>query len=264
MKIKKFVIVGSLFLVLGIIAVIVSVVKADFDMNTLFSEEGLVDASYEGNMVDKIEINEKVENLIIKTDSTVSTIKISYTESDIRKYTITNENDTLVINQVYSKKWQDKLVNLPRYRGKMEITLPEQILSELKIVNTNGKVEVKNLNVIDCNIDGTNNYIVIKESNFTNLTMKSTNGSFELSNINVSENGRFKLTNGSCKITESNVNDLYIKLTNGDIKYTGSIGVKVDASITCGDINIKLNHAKGDLIVILDVTLGDKKITYQN
>lgn len=158
-------------------------------------------------------------------------IRINYHESEKEYYEITNIDGVLTIAYTDNKNWSDYIGTKPdaKYR-KIDIAIPDNVISNLTATTTNARIAVKNLTV-------------------KNAMMLTSNGGDILAD---------KINIGSA---------LQLKTKNGNI--TGSVVGSIDdfvikCTVKKGECNLPANKPTGNKTLTADCNNGDVNIAFSN
>ena len=177
-------------------------------------------------------------------------IEISYYDSHISQYKITDNDSTLTI-----KEQDDNILklnfNFIIKRKNLIIKVPKKLISELELRNTVGNVKLSDLNLTNVKITSNVGNIKLEKLNITNLSVDNSAGNTVISDIN-SENGEFNINSQSGNINLTNLNNFNIaniKNTTGDISLNDSSSTKFNIDSSTGNININdLNNSSVESI----------------
>ena len=232
------------FIIMGIILMIIAVIMNDGKI-PLFANH------YEEKHYVKLADNIKSINIdAINDDVTVEpndsdNIEISYYDSHISQYKITDNDSTLTIKQ------QDDHIlklnfNFIIKRKNLIIKVPKKLIPELELSNTVGNVKLSDLNLTNAKIKSNVGNIKLEKLNITNLSIENTAGNTVVANIN-SEDGEFNINSESGNIyitTLNNFNIANIKNAFGDVSLNDSSSTKFNIDSSTGNINInELNNS---------------------
>lgn len=232
------------FIIMGIVLMIIAVIMNDGKI-PLFANH------YEEKHYVKLADNIKSINInAISDDVTVEpndsdNIEISYYDSHISQYKITDNDSTLTI-----KEQDDNILklnfNFIIKRKNLIIKVPKKLISELELSNTVGNVKLSDLNLKNVKITSNVGNIKLEKLNITNLSIENTAGNTVISSIN-SEDGEFNINSESGNINLINLNNFNttnIKNTTGDIILNDSSSTKFNIDSSTGNINInELNNS---------------------
>ena len=232
------------FIIMGIVLMIIAVIMNDGKV-PLFANH------YEEKHYVKLADNIKSINIdAINDDVTVEpndsdNIEISYYDSHISQYKITDNDSTLTIKQ------QDDHIlklnfNFIIKRKNLIIKVPKKLIPELELSNTVGNVKLSDLNLTNAKIKSNVGNIKLEKLNITNLSIENTAGNTVVANIN-SEDGEFNINSESGNIyitTLNNFNIANIKNAFGDVSLNDSSSTKFNIDSSTGNINInELNNS---------------------
>ncbi len=232
------------FIIMGIILMIIAVIMNDGKI-PLFANH------YEEKHYVKLADNIKSINIdAINDDVTVEpndsdNIEISYYDSQISQYKITDNDSTLTI-----KEQDDNILklnfNFIIKRKNLIIKVPKKLIPELELRNTVGNVKLSDLNLTNVKITSNVGNIKLEKLNITNLSIENTAGNTVVANIN-SEDGEFNINSESGNIyitTLKNFNIANIKNAFGDVSLNDSSSTKFNIDSSTGNINInELNNS---------------------
>ena len=232
------------FIIIGIVLMIIAVIMNDGKI-PLFANH------YEEKHYVKLADNIKSINIdAINDDVTVEpndsdNIEISYYDSQISQYKITDSDSTLTI-----KEQDDNILklnfNFIIKRKNLIIKVPKKLIPELELRNTVGNVKLSDLNLTNVKITSNVGNIKLEKLNITNLSIENTAGNTVVANIN-SEDGEFNINSESGNIyitTLNNFNIANIKNAFGDVSLNDSSSTKFNIDSSTGNINInELNNS---------------------
>lgn len=232
------------FIIIGIVLMIIAVIMNDGKI-PLFANH------YEEKHYVKLADNIKSINIdAINDDVTVEpndsdNIEISYYDSHISQYKITDNDSTLTI-----KEQDDNILklnfNFIIKRKNLIIKVPKKLVPELELSNTVGNVKLSDLNLKNVKITSNVGNIKLEKLNITNLSIENTAGNTVVANIN-SEDGEFNIDSKSGNIyitTLNNFNIANIKNAFGDVSLNDSSSTKFNIDSSTGNINInELNNS---------------------
>lgn len=209
--------IGGSILGIGIIIFIISFCLSGFDIKKLETQQ-----SYKRNT---IELSTKVDSITIEDNVNVifnksndNKIHIEYYDNDKEYYKI-NKGNNLNITKIVEYKWYDYFFNINFENLKLYIQVPDSFKGNIKIKNSNNKIELKNIAP-------------------NNLDISSSNGSINLFSINVSNNIKAKTSNGSIKLDSINSKDIVATTSNGKIEL---LNINANNSIFADSSNGKIN-----------------------
>lgn len=232
------------FIIIGIVLMIIAVIMNDGKI-PLFANH------YEEKHYVKLADNIKSINIdAINDDVTVEpndsdNIEISYYDSQISQYKITDSDSTLTI-----KEQDDNILklnfNFIIKRKNLIIKVPKKLIPELELRNTVGNVKLSDLNLTNVKITSNVGNIKLEKLNITNLFIENTAGNTVVANIN-SEDGEFNINSESGNIyitTLNNFNIANIKNAFGDVSLNDSSSTKFNIDSSTGNIYInELNNS---------------------
>ena len=237
------------FIIIGIVLMIIAVIMNDGKI-PLFANH------YEEKHYVKLADNIKSINIdVISDDVTVEpndsdNIEISYYDSHISQYKITDNDSTLTI-----KEQDDNILklnfNFIIKRKNLIIKVPKKLISELELHNTVGNVKLSDLNLTNVKITSNVGNIKLEKLNITNLSVDNSAGNTVISDIN-SENGEFNINSQSGNINLTNLNNFNIaniKTSFGSTSLNDSSSNKFNIESSTGNININdLNNSSVESI----------------
>ena len=237
------------FIIMGIVLMIIAVIMNGGKI-PLFANH------YEEKHYVKLADNIKSINIdAINDDVTVEpndsdNIEISYYDSQISQYKITDNDSTLTIKQ------QDDHIlklnfNFIIKRKNLIIKVPKKLIPELELSNTVGNVKLSDLNLTNAKIKSNVGNIKLEKLNITNLSVDNSAGNTVISDIN-SENGEFNINSQSGNINLTNLNNFNIaniKTSFGSTSLNDSSSNKFNIESSTGNININdLNNSSVESI----------------
>ena len=212
MKIKKFLIPGFIFIIIGLIGLLVILAYNRFDIKKIASENVEVEESLYDTNVNLIKCNIKADSIVIKA-SERSDIYVNSKKINNYKYSITKDDEILNIDCQYGR-WYENVLNI----GWM---------NELGFANEALFIEVPNDYVFALEVDVKGGNLKLQNVNLSNVSINIKGGSFTASNL---ENLELEKLDIDMDVTTL---DASIKITKeANLKYTTS------------NINIKLIDGK--------------------
>lgn len=199
--------------------------------------------------IKSININAISDDVTVEPNDS-DNIEISYYDSHISQYKITDNDSTLTI-----KEQDDNILklnfNFIIKRKNLIIKVPKRLVPELELSNTVGDVKLSNLNLTNVKITSNVGNIKLEKLNINNLSIDNTSGNTVISSIN-SKEGEFNVNSVSGNINLTNLNNFNItniKNTTGDILLNGSSSTKFNIDSSTGNININdLNNSSVESI----------------
>lgn len=235
---KVTLIFALIFFIVGIGLTVFGFYKNDWRTDNLsFKYESKTYTSEE--TFNKIETNLYDSNVsVVKGDS----FSIAYDESEKYPVTIAISDGALKINS--EKKSGLKLFQWHKFIT--TITVPYE-LTDINVKTLNGKVEVKNFDVVTDEYQG-------------NINVETSNGKIVLENVEAKDI-TLRTKNGKLNIDKVNANKLDISSSNGKIYLNNSFASSLKVATSSGDINLtsvvtdiaNLNTSNGDVEGIMTV-----------
>ena len=232
------------FIIMGIILMIIAVIMNDGKI-PLFANH--YDEKHYVKLADNIKsINiDAINDDVTLEPNDSDNIEISYYDSHISQYKITDNDSTLTI-----KEQDDNILklnfNFIIKRNNLIIKVPKKLIPELELSNTVGNVKLSDLNLKNVKITSNVGNIKLEKLNITNLSIENTAGNTVVANIN-SEDGEFNINSESGNIyitTLNNFNIANIKNAFGDVSLNDSSSTKFNIDSSTGNINInELNNS---------------------
>ena len=247
MKIKKFLIPGFIFTIIGLIGLLVILAYNRFDIKKIASENVEVEESLYDTNVNLIKCNTKADSIVIKA-SERSDIYVKSKKINNYKYSITKDDVILNIDCQYGR-WYENVLNI----GWM---------NELGFANEALFIEVPNDYVFALEVDVKGGNLKLQNVNLSNVSINIKGGSFTASNIEASElllnvkGGTANISNSlinkgtfNYDATTSNLENLELEKLDIDMDVTtldASIKITKEANLkyTTSNINIKLIDGK--------------------
>lgn len=232
------------FIIMGIVLMIIAVIMNDGKI-PLFANH--YDEKHYVKLADNIKsINiDAINDDVTLEPNDSDNIEISYYDSHISQYKITDNDSTLTI-----KEQDDNILklnfNFIIKRNNLIIKVPKKLIPELELSNTVGNVKLSDLNLKNVKITSNVGNIKLEKLNITNLSIENTAGNTVVANIN-SEDGEFNINSESGNIyitTLNNFNIANIKNAFGDVSLNDSSSTKFNIDSSTGNINInELNNS---------------------
>ena len=250
------------FIIIGIVLMIIAVIMNDGKI-PLFANH------YEEKHYVKLADNIKSINIdAINDDVTVEpndsdNIEISYYDSQISQYKITDSDSTLTI-----KEQDDNILklnfNFITKKKDLIIKVPKKLVPELELSNNVGNVKLSNLNLTNVKITSNVGNIKLEKLNINNLSIDNTSGNTVISNIN-SKDGEFNVNSESGNINLTNLNNFNIaniKNTTGDISLNDSSSTKFNIDSSTG--NTHINDLNNNSIESISCKISTGNINAKN
>lgn len=284
-KIKILAIVLMILVVLLVIILFIanslkSKMRSFYDV----SENIVIDEVY--NNLNRITINSNLSDIYIKNSLDNTSKIVVYGNSDLISYNTNNNKLTLTI-----KEKNCVGICIKNEVSKVEIYLPNTYSNVIDITNKYGNIEIEKFENASIDIKQKYGDIKIEYSKFSKIN--SEQGNVALNNSKLS---RINLSYGNIDINEvddieieskhSNINikkiNSYLEINNdygdiiidnvildtnsdinieyGDVNIKNISGVYIKAKTDLGDLKIKNNNKKSDIILKIENECGDIKI----
>ena len=250
------------FIILGIALMIVAVIM-NHGKIPLFANH------YEEKHYVKLADNIKSINIdtvnvdVVVESSNSNNIEVSYFDSNISQYKITDNDGTLVI-----KEQDDNILklnfNFITKKKDLIIKVPKKLVPELELSNNVGNVKLSNLNLTNATITSNVGNIKLEKLNITNLSVDNSAGNTVISDIN-SENGEFNINSESGNIyitTLNNFNIANIKNAFGDVSLNDSSSTKFNIDSSTG--NTHINDLNNNSIESISCKISTGNINAKN
>ncbi|BES66109.1 hypothetical protein SANA_25480 [Gottschalkiaceae bacterium SANA] len=275
---KKISVTGAILLVIGFALVIFAMTTSDnpFDISKAREEKNY---TFEVDDINGgIYIDEKSADISISL-STDDQIHLKTFENEEDYYEITNNHDLTIAYQ-RELKWFQKIIDLSiignELKYTLELSVPEELITNIKIDATNGQLTIDDITVQALAIAKTNGNVSINNIiSIKDIDIDTSNGDIELNHVNAKEELEIHSTNGSIKLNSTDFGDLaFIETENGDViayfddhgdNYTFDISsVNKKNSIEYGHVDKKgksIIYGNGDKLFIVDTTNGKVQVT---
>jgi len=250
------------FIILGIALMIVAVIM-NHGKIPLFANH------YEEKHYVKLADNIKSINIdtvnvdVVVESSNSNNIEVSYFDSNISQYKITDNDGTLVI-----KEQDDNILklnfNFITKKKDLIIKVPKKLIPELELSNTVGNVKLSDLNLKNVKITSNVGNIKLEKLNITNLSIENTAGNTVISSIN-SEDGEFNINIFCINIyitTLNNFNIANIKNAFGDVSLNDSSSTKFNIDSSTG--NTHINDLNNNSIESISCKISTGNINAKN
>lgn len=250
------------FIIMGIVLMIIAVIMNDGKI-PLFANH--YDEKHYVKLADNIKsINiDAINDDITLEPNDSDNIEISYYDSHISQYKITDNDSTLTI-----KEQDDNILklnfNFIIKRKNLIIKVPKKLISELELRNTVGNVKLSDLNLTNVKITSNVGNIKLEKLNITNLSIENTAGNTVVANIN-SEDGEFNINSESGNIyitTLNNFNIANIKNAFGDVSLNDSSSTKFNIDSSTG--NTYINDLNNNSIESISCKITTGNINAKN
>ncbi len=285
MKNRKLII--FLIVILSILIIISSIgyvvlIKNNFKFNLGSSKELVIDKTY-NQVFDSININSTISEIYIKKSNDNNIKTIIYGDKDYIDVNTDNGKLNIKINEkncigfcfniksnkieIYLPEDYDKKIDIKNDYGDIfveefsttNIDIKEEV-GDIKILSGNniniksnyGDIEIEKGNKTNIDIDCGDTKI----SNINDINIKSSYGDIKIKKIN----NYFNIENdcGDVEIDNINIkNNSYIKNDYGDIEINNTNQIFIDAYADYGDIKIKNNYNKSDVVLKIENDCGD-------
>ena len=232
------------FIIMGIVLMIIAVIMNDGKI-PLFANH--YEEKHYVKLADNIKsINIDTNNVDITVEpSDSNNIEVSYYDSHISQYKITDNDNTLTI-----KEHEDNILKVNfKFIFKQKdliIKITKNLKPDIELSHNVGNVKLSNLNFTNAKIISSVGNIKLEKLNINNLSIDNTSGNTVISSIN-SEDGEFNINSESGNINLINLNNFNttnIKNTTGDIILNDSSSTKFNIDSSTGNINInELNNS---------------------
>jgi hypothetical protein len=275
---KKISVTGAILLVIGFALVIFAMTTSDnpFDVSKAREEKKY---TFEVDDINgDIYIDEKSADITISL-STDDQIHLKTFENDEEYYAITDNNDlTIAYQREY--KWFQKIIDLSfigdNLRYTLELSVPEELITDIKIDADNGNLYIDSITIEALDIDKTNGKVNISNLVSTkDIEIDTSNADIELNHVTTKEDLEIHSTNGTIKLNSTDFGDLvFIETENGDViayfddhgdNYTFDISsVNKKNSVEYGHVDKKgksIIYGNGDKLFIVDTTNGKVQVT---
>ena len=210
---------------------------------------------------------------VVVESSNSNNIEVSYFDSNISQYKITDNDGTLVI-----KEQDDNILklnfNFITKKKDLIIKVPKKLVPELELSNNVGNVKLEKLNITNLSVDNSAGNTVISDINSENgeININSQSGNINLTNLNNFNIANIKTSFGSTSLNDSSSNKFNIESSTGNININDLNNSSVE-SITCkiSTGNIDAKNINASKLISLEVQFGnvyanisDKEDNYSN
>lgn len=229
-KVKVFIIIASLLIVIGIVGSILTFPE------TLANEQTTKEEIVDSEGIKRINVNtsnSKIQVVPTADDS----IKVELQSNNSKEEVTTVIEDSTLSIKVKNKHWEFITINIFIKTSSLIIHLPEQQYEALQIKSDNGDISIENMQITDINAKTSNGKINLHGITANSLVVNSNNGRIELSEIEANTT-EFKADNG--KIILNHIQgDISGKSHNGSITLnTATLDNAIDFHTSNGKINI--------------------------
>ena len=246
------------FIILGIALMIVAVIM-NHGKIPLFANH------YEEKHYVKLADNIKSINIdtvnvdVVVESSNSNNIEVSYFDSNISQYKITDNDGTLVI-----KEQDDNILklnfNFITKKKDLIIKVPKKLVPELELSNNVGNIKLEKLNITNLSVDNSAGNTVISDINSENgeFNINSQSGNINLTNLNNFNIANIKTSFGSTSLNDSSSNKFNIESSTGNININDLNNSSVE-SITCkiSTGNIDAKNINASKLISLEVQFGN-------
>ena len=223
---KRWLIIGSCLLGVGLILFLVGMTLLDWDFSKLDTETELRHTYEVSELFYDISIETSEADVEMKLSGD-GTCKVVLLESEQYYHTVSVENEKLTILAINDRAWFDYL-NIAEDDKKIILYLPEGSYGSLQITGDTGDVEIPG------------------DFTFETLDVKISTGDIECS---ASVSGSLKLiaSTGDITLTDAVCGDIYGKLSTGEMEFINVQCRNLKAEGTTGDTILRNTTAEGTL-----------------
>lgn len=257
---KKTVVIGILILVLGIVVCGVSFALMGFTFGGFAAERyETVTTECAGDFT-KIVIQGKTETVRIRRIEEASpdtrTPRVTCSETDRMKHTVTVENETLTIRTVDTRKWYDHIGIHASGSPEIVLYIPDFPYA-LEIETHTGDVEIQGPSLGgDIRIQTETGDVSVQDAVGVNVSVQTSTGDIRWAyreaptseKVNIVENlslitstGHIRVENASCR------GDLFLQVSTGKTLLENCRFANLESTGSTGDITLKNTVIKGDL-----------------
>lgn len=229
---KVTLIFALIFFIVGIGLTVFGFYKNDWRTdNLMFKHESKTFTSED--VFNKIETNLHNSDVIIAKGEVFSVV---YDESE--KYPVTIAISDGALKVTSEKKPGLKLFQW--YTLVTTITVPYE-LTDINVKTLNGKVEIKNFDVVtdeyqgNINVETSNGKIELENVEAKDITLRTKNGKLNIDNINANKLD-ISSSNGKINLYNSFVSSLKVETSNGDIYSTNVVSDIANLKTSNGDV----------------------------
>ena len=250
------------FIIMGIVLMIIAVIMNDGKI-PLFANH--YEEKHYVKLADNIKsINIDTNNVDITVEpSDSNNIEVSYYDSHISQYKITDNDNTLTI-----KEHEDNILKVNfKFIFKQKdliIKVPKNLKPDIELSHNVGNVKLSNLSFTNAKIISSVGNIKLEKLNITNLSIENTAGNTVVENIN-SEDGEFNINSESGNIyitTLNNFNIANIKNAFGDVSLNDSSSTKFNIDSSTG--NTYINDLNNNSIESISCKITTGNINAKN
>ena len=247
MKIKKFLIPGFIFTIIGLMGLLVILAYNRFDIKKIASENVEVEETLYDTDVNIIKCNTKADSIVIKS-SERSDIYVKSKKINNYKYNITKDNEILNIDCQYGR-WYENVLNIGWMNElgfaseALFIEVPKDYVFALEADVKGGNLKLQNVNLNNVSINIKGGSFTASNIEASKLLLDVKGGTANISNSLINK-GKFNYDAAT-----SNFENLELETLDIDMDVTtldASLKITKDANLkyTTSNINIKLIDGK--------------------
>ena len=275
MKIKNFLIAGSIFLILGIVLVIISI--STIGISESKYEKKLIISENTYSTTDITKFNLKVDADFVTFISEDRTdFYIQNKELEDLTYKVEKIDDTLSIiqnrdhvNSFFSLNWAK---NKAFTKTPLIIKVPSSLELDYSIQINGGILNINQINGKNIDLNVNAGTISINELSSSKLSLNLNAGALELNSI-VSSNIDLKVNAGAATLKNVSASTVDIDVSAGACSYEGIIQSRGNFSIAAGALAITLTDGRenytvngngsGSSLITTSKSAGSLEITYK-
>ena len=274
----------KIVLIVGIFLMLLGFALSSFDVKYIYNS--FIDSnSIKTTKKEKIIEENEIDKLIIRTNNEKVTfvlsdddkIKITYYESKYNTYNFTSDDKTIKMTNNVKPTFginfgfldsygiivmipKGKALNYDIKTSNDEIIIKDILVLDTKLVTSNSKIEISNIDTT-YNIEAktSNSKIILKDIKVNNLNIYTSNGNLNITNV-IAKNIDGKTSNSKVSLANINTDKIKIKTSNSNINFKDITSLNIDFKTSNGDINGSINGTNNDYKKDLKTSNGSIKI----
>lgn len=275
MKIKNFLIAGSIFLTLGIVLALISISTIAISESKYEKKLIISESTYSTSDITKLNLEIDADTVTLISEDRTD-FYIQNKELEDLTYKVEKIDDTLSIiqnrdhvNSFFSLNWAKYKVFT---KTPLIIKVPSSLELDYSIQINGGIININQIKGKNIDLDVNAGTISINELSSSKLSLNLNAGSLELSSI-VSSNIYLKVNAGAATLKNVSASTVDIDVSAGACSYEGIIQSRGNFSIAAGALAITLTDGRenytvngsgsGSSLITTSKSAGSLEITYK-
>lgn len=254
--------ISIVLFVIGISAAVIFTYLSDSKVLAIIDEEDFTfhEQIYDGNDFSKVDLSFMNRDFVIRSSDN-DQIKIEYYTTDADMVEI-SESDRY-LNITSDIKWYNQLFTglnffISNEFYMVNVYLPEAFNYDLKILTSNGKINMADMDQLDhLEVDTSNGTIDLVGINAKQIDLKTSNGTVSISELNNVDILEIYTSNGRINLGNIDANKIDAKTSNGKIIANNISAEDIDLDTSNGRIELSVLGQKDDYEVYMDTSNGD-------